>query len=58
MFLFTHSSEIKGVPDDIDGAKKCLHDEIVSDFGHFLYFILCSILMSISNACYITDSYL
>lgn len=58
MFLFTHSSEIKGVPDDIDGAKKCLHDEIVSDFGHFLYFILCSILMSIANACYITDSYL
>ena len=30
MFLFTHSNEIKIVPDDIDGAKVCLYDEIVS----------------------------
>lgn len=30
MFLFTHSNEIKGVPDNIDGAKNSLHEEIVS----------------------------
>ncbi len=30
LFLFTHSNEIAGVPDTIEGAEKCLHDEIVS----------------------------
>lgn len=30
MFLFTHSNEIKGVPDNIVGAKNSLHKEIVS----------------------------
>ncbi len=30
MFLFTHCNEIQGVPDEIEGAKKCLYEEIVS----------------------------
>lgn len=44
MFLFTHSNEIKGVPDNVDGAKKCLREEIVSLYQYFLsYFSILSI---------------
>lgn len=30
LFLFTHSNEIAGVPDSIEGARSCLQNEIVS----------------------------
>jgi hypothetical protein len=29
MFLFTHTNEIKEIPDSIDGAKACLHNDII-----------------------------
>eukprot|EP00978_Attheya_sp_CCMP212_P029752 scaffold106817_cov51-Attheya_sp.AAC.1 len=29
MFLFTHTNEIKGIPDDVDGAKACLLNELI-----------------------------
>lgn len=30
LFLFSHSNEIVGVPDSIEGAKSCLQNKIVS----------------------------
>ena len=33
MFLFTHSNEIAGVPDSIEGARSCVEKEVVSLVG-------------------------